>query len=72
MGMLYYLPCMTDGHNLLAKMLGLKITASEMNTLHQEQQRTLRTSGAICYPREPTAQFQDNYKLKHNCLSPAH
>lgn len=34
MGMLHYLPSVTDGHNLLAKMLGLKITASEMNT-HQ-------------------------------------
>lgn len=38
----------------------------------KEQQRTFRTSGTIHYPREPTTQFQDNYKLKHNCLSPVH
>lgn len=35
MGMLHYLPCVTDGHNALAKMLGLKVTASQMNTHHQ-------------------------------------
>lgn len=35
MGMLHYPPCVTDGHNLLAKMLGLKITVSQMSTHHQ-------------------------------------
>lgn len=39
MGMLHYLPCVTDGHNTLAKMLGLKVTVSQMNT---HQQRTVK------------------------------
>lgn len=32
MGILHHLPRVADGHNLLAKMLSLKITASQINT----------------------------------------
>lgn len=35
MEMRHYLPCVTDEHNLLAKILGWKITVSQMNTHHR-------------------------------------
>lgn len=58
MGMPHYLPCVTDGHNLLAKMLGLKLTVSQ---IIKEQQRTFRTSGAItlCKRANSTIPNQD-------------
>lgn len=64
--MLHYLLCVTDWYNLLAKTFGLDKKKNHSITgiiFIKDQQRTFRTSGAICYPREQTAQLWDNWNI---------
>lgn len=71
MGMLHHLPCVTDGHNLLAKMLGLKTTASQMNIPHQRTAKDFQDIWS--YPLSKSAnctvprQLQTNTQLSQLC-----